>query len=516
MQGTLATNLNHLVDNKTIELNGIVRLVKYGVNTIKNHRLVFVAEVGTDDVIKGTPRIGEPVNIDNPAAASSNSTPSASASTSAPTTAPMSSNTPSSSFKPSSSTIPATSSNASSATFNSSTCQPISSLSPYKDRNIINARVTSKTEVKKWTNERGEGRLFSVSLLDASGEIRLTCFNDSVDQYFDLLQIGKVYEFSNFQVKIAKRQYGSIQNDYEISVDSNTTIKAVLEDVSEIPKIMYSFVPISKIAESKKDDILDVIGVIKECAELSQITVKSTQKQLTKRDVTLIDTSSASVRLTLWGKQAEDFTEEEAASNPVIAIKGVRVNEYQGKTLSSMGTSQITFNPDISEAHSLRGWFDSLGGKVESVVNVSSSTSTNNNNSVNRDERKYLSQVKDEALGQHEKPDYFSTVASVSYIKSENGTISYMACLTEGCNKKVIEEGPNQYRCERCQKVFDRCDHRYIMSIQIADPTGAIWVQAFNETGIQILEKSAEEMYHLKMNVTIFLSNCLFTNSILE
>lgn len=513
MQGTLATNLNNLVDNKIIELNSIVRLVKYGVNSIKNHRLVFVAEIGTEDVVKGMGRVGEPTNIDNPTVVSTGSasntstaTPSAyNNTTSAPVSNPANSySAPSNNagFKPSSSTV---NSNANTNNSAASSSQPISSLSPYKDRSVIKARVTSKTEVKKWTNDRGEGRLFSVSLLDSSGEIRLTCFNDSVDQYFDLLQVGKVYEFANFQVKIAKRQYGSIQNDYEIAVDSNTTIKAVLDEIIEIPEVLYSFVPISKMVDNKKDDIVDVIGIVKECGELSEITVKSTQKQLTKRDLTLVDTSSASIRLTLWGKQAQEFTEQEAASKPVIAIKGVKVNEYQGKTLSSLGSSQITFNPDMPEAHTLRGWFDSKGGEVEAALNVSSASANSanaSNNSVNRDERKFLSQVKDESLGQHDKPDYFNTVASVSFVKSENGNISYMACPTEGCNKKVIEEGPNQYRCEKCQKVFDRCDHRYIMTVQISDSTGALWVQAFNETGHQLLDKSAEEMYQLKMNVS--------------
>ena len=497
MQGVLATELNHLVESKVVELNSIIRLSKFVVNSIKNHRLIWVTEIVTSDVIKGTSRIGEPLNIDSATNNGSSNAPVNSA-FSAPAAKPVyTSNTvanapaSNSGFKPSSST----------PSHSNPAIQLISALSPYKDRNTINARVTTKTEVKKWINERGEGRLFSVNLLDSSGEIRLTCFNDAVDQYFDLLQVGKVYEFSNFQVKIAKRKFG-VDSDYELSVDSNTTIKAVLEEVSEIPKVHYSFIPISKILEKQKDDVLDVIGIVKECGDLAEITVKSTQKQLIKRDLTLVDTSLASVRLTLWGKQAQDFNEQEASSNPVIAIKGVRVNEYQGKTLSTSGNSQITFNPDISEAHTLRGWFDSNGGKIETSLNVSSQASSNTpsvNN--NRDDRKFLSQVKNESLGQHDKPDYFSTVSSVSFIKSDNGSISYMACPTEGCNKKVIEEGPNQYRCEKCQKVFDRCDHRYIMSVQISDASGAIWVQAFNETGHQLLEKTAEEMYHLKMNV---------------
>lgn len=508
MQGVLATELNHLVDSKVIELNSVVRLVKFVVNSIKNHRLIWVTEIGTADVIKGSSRIGEPLNIDTAGTSGTSGASGSSTTATAPSTLASASSAPvakpaynpstnapanNSGFKPSSST-PA---------YSNPAIQLISALSPYKDRNTINARVTTKTEVKKWTNERGEGRLFSVNLLDSSGEIRLTCFNDAVDQYFDLLQVGKVYEFANFQVKIAKRKFG-VECDYELSVDSNTTIKAVLEDIAEIPKVHYAFVQISKIIDKQKDDVLDVIGIVKECGELTEITAKSTQKQLIKRDLTLVDTSSASIRLTLWGKQAQDFNEQEASSSPVIAIKGVRVNEYQGRTLSTSGNSQITFNPDISEAHTLRGWFDSQGGKVDTTLNVSSQAAASNSPSSNnnRDDRKFLSQVKDESLGQHDKPDYFSTIASVSYIKSENGSISYMACPTEGCNKKVIEEGPNQYRCEKCQKVFDRCDHRYILTVQVSDATGAIWVQAFNETGQQLLEKTAEEMYHLKMNVS--------------
>lgn len=488
IQGTLATNLNHLIESKTIEVNAIVRLVKYAVNNIKNHRLVFVGEIGLDDVVKVPGRIGEPSNIDN--SPSSTVTPAPSINASAPATfsatPTMTPTLSSTGVAKSVSSIPAS-------------IQPIAALSPYKDRSEIRARVTSKTDIKKWTNERGEGRLFSISLLDSSGEIRMAFFNDSVDQFFDLVQVGKVYDFANFQVKIAKRQFGAVQNDYELSADSNTTIKCVLEDAEDIPTIHYNFVPIANLASAKKDDIVDVIAVIKDAGEVSQITTKTTQKQLSKREMTVIDTSKASVRLTLWGKEAEEFN---APPSSVIAIKGARVNEYQGRTLSTMGTSLISYNPDISECHTLRGWFDSRGQDVSDVANVSSNSTAQSSSAYgSREDRKYLSQIKDENIGMGEKPDYFNVLATVTYIKSDTGNISYMACPTDGCNKKVIETGPSKYRCERCQKEFDRCDHRYIMTIQISDSTGAQWVQAFNETAAVLLQKSAEEMYHLKMNV---------------
>ena len=52
--------------------------------------------------------------------------------------------------------------------------------------------------------------------------------------------------------------------------------------------------------------------------------------QTSKRELTLVDRSNSSIRLTLWGKQAETY--EGDGSNPVIAFKGVRVSEFQGKT----------------------------------------------------------------------------------------------------------------------------------------------------------------------------------------
>lgn len=48
-----------------------------------------------------------------------------------------------------------------------------------------------------------------------------------------------------------------------------------------------------------------------------------------KRELTLVDRTNSSIRLTLWGKQAETY--EDDGSNPVIAFKGVKVGEFQGK-----------------------------------------------------------------------------------------------------------------------------------------------------------------------------------------
>lgn len=54
---------------------------------------------------------------------------------------------------------------------------------------IIKARVTNKSNIRTWANSRGEGKLFSIDLVDESGEIRLTGFKDMVDKFFDYIQV---------------------------------------------------------------------------------------------------------------------------------------------------------------------------------------------------------------------------------------------------------------------------------------------------------------------------------------
>jgi len=53
--------------------------------------------------------------------------------------------------------------------------------------------------------------------------------------------------------------------------------------------------------------------------------------------------------------QAEAF-EEHCKSNPVIAIKGAKVSDFGGRSLSILGSSVFNLNPDLPESHEVKGW----------------------------------------------------------------------------------------------------------------------------------------------------------------
>jgi replication factor A1 len=92
----------------------------------------------------------------------------------------------------------------------------------------IKARVSQKSEVKRWSNARGEGKLFSVTFLDESGQIKATGFNDAVDNLYDSLQEGKVYSVSRGKINIAKKQYNTTGHDYEIVFENSTEVEEVM------------------------------------------------------------------------------------------------------------------------------------------------------------------------------------------------------------------------------------------------------------------------------------------------
>ena len=115
---------------------------------------------------------------------------------------------------------------------------PIEAISPYSHKWTIKARCTSKSNIKTWHKRTGEGKLFSVNLLDDSGEIRATGFNEQCDMLYDVFQEGCVYYISSpCRVQIAKKQFTNLNNDYELTFERDTLVERVCQNIPRGPAL---------------------------------------------------------------------------------------------------------------------------------------------------------------------------------------------------------------------------------------------------------------------------------------
>ncbi|KAK4396864.1 Replication protein A DNA-binding subunit A [Sesamum angolense] len=402
---------------------------------------------------------------------------------------------------------------------------PIAALNPYQGRWAIKARVTAKGDLRRYNNARGDGKVFSFDLLDSDGgEIRATCFNAVVDRFYDTIEVGKVYVISKGSLKPAQKNFNHLKNEWEIFLETASSVDLCPDEDASIPRQQFSFRPISEIQNTESNSILDVIGVVV-TVNPSVPILRKNGMETQRRILNLKDQSGLSVELTLWGefcnREGQQLQEMVETGNfPILAIKAGKVNDFTGKSVSTISATQLFINPDCSEANSLRDWFEH-GGK--DIASHSISREVMPGGSKN-ETRKTMAQIKDEGLGRSDKPDWITVKATISFIKTDN--FCYTACpLMIGdrqCNKKVTKSGNSRWLCDRCTQEFEECDYRYLLQVQVQDHTGLTWVTAFQETGEEILGCSAKDLYLLKyetendVKFTEIIRNCLFTEFLLR
>jgi len=378
---------------------------------------------------------------------------------------------------------------------------PIASLTPYQNKWTIKARVTKKMDIKRWSNSRGEGHLFSMDLLDESGEIRATAFKAECDKFEPMVEVDKVYYISNCKLKPANKQYSSLNNDYELTFYEMTEMTPCNDEDTKIPRVTFNFVQLDQLKAEHKDQIVDVIGICRSAGEIATINSSRTGKEYVKRDLQIVDQSLVELQLTLWGKSAETFN---PTGNPVVAIKGCKVSDYSGVSLGALSSSLVQVNPDIQKCHELKGWYEQDG--CEASFKSMSERGSGGADGIpgSGSNIKTIGEVKSLQVGLNsDKGEYYSTVATSVMFQKDKAL--YQSCIQsgsdgKGCNKKVQDQGNGSYRCEKCNVDMDSFKWRLILSFSIADATDNQWVQTFHDQAEQILEISAQELGTMQTN----------------
>ncbi|KAF4675444.1 60S acidic ribosomal protein P1 [Perkinsus chesapeaki] len=419
---------------------------------------------------------------------------------------------------------------------------PISQLSVYSQKWTIKGRVSSKSDVRTFTNSRGEGQLFSIEIVDdQSAEIRATFFNSlfptsmycvyhelyliitannidrdnkykytkaskgssfieqAVTKFFPMIQQGRVYTFSKGQVKQANARFNPGAT-YELTFNDDAIIEESTDSV-EIPRIVYKISKIATIQDRNPDEFVDLCGIVTHCSPVSMVTIRNSGNERARRNFTIADDSGCSIEMTVWGDMAQNcgVDENRAQYHPVVMIKNARIGSYGGRSLSAVGNTRIEVDPDDSRAFEVKNWWmqTGQGGAVQALSTGGGGGGGNAPVSVievmRMDNNLFLA-----LSGQSDVPN----ARPVNTHTLQRATVSQIF-KTGDRARNISQELGDTYADESSKSQQglgidghqnQQCMPRYIINLKLADMSGEVLVRAFDEQAQALLGVSAQEM----------------------
>ncbi|CCU82334.1 replication protein A DNA-binding subunit [Blumeria hordei DH14] len=369
---------------------------------------------------------------------------------------------------------------------------PISDLTPKVYNWKIKARVTKKMESQNWNTSKSRGKCFSVYLLDESGEIKATGYNDQCDQFYDSFQEGAVYHiYSPCKIQLAKKQYSTLPNDYELFFDRDTIVE-IAEDQEAVPQIRYEFTSISDLQYVELDSLVDVIGILKDIPDCTQTTVRKTGRPCDKRELSIYDESNETIRLTIWGSTALSFS---AKPDSIVAFKRCKVGEYGGRSLSLLSSGSLKVDPDIPEAHKLKSWLTPNTRWDQPVLNTPVLSAGLESSRWN--DAREIPQARERDFGMPDSSEHGPIKATIVHINQENS--AYPACRSDGCYKKLSDMGDGSWYCEKCDYSHSRPEYRFCLCLKVHNSKkGFFWLSCSDDVGRLILGIDANKIVRLR------------------
>ena len=252
----------------------------------------------------------------------------------------------------------ATTSNASSVTENS--VNIINDITPIAKLNVmtrnwkIEARVIAKFPVKYWKNKTNEGKLFNITVMDKSGEIRIVGFNEMVETFYEKVEEDSIYFISNGQIRLANKLYNTTKHECEIFVNDKTELEKCENPMNSVPVMKYDLKKIKEVKNCEENSIIDTIAMCTFVENLEEFTAKSTGRHLKKKEITLQD-ETGSIKFTVWNERAE----EEFEKGTILLITNAKISEFmKEKNLTTTANTNIKRNPKVNESKLLKQIFE--------------------------------------------------------------------------------------------------------------------------------------------------------------
>ena len=206
---------------------------------------------------------------------------------------------------------------------------------------------------------------------------------------------------------------------------------------------------------------IDVIGVILDVGPSSSINLRD-GKVKEKRSITIGDETNVCIGVTLWGSVAEAHPYR---VGQVIALKGCRVSEFNGKSLNASSHAEDIFMGLRHErAQELTRWtanstINNLRSDMRSIGEPA--VGEKNSKTPTFLIKQLQEHVENDSEVMRGKPLYANVHCDLTWVFVPENTdrqMFYQAC--ESCKKKVMPDSAG-FSCESCDRVFKKAVPTY-------------------------------------------------------
>jgi replication factor A1 len=231
----------------------------------------------------------------------------------------------------------------------------IEDLIPDTKANLI-ARIIRIPTPRTYEKDGKEGKVTSLELKDATGEISYTLWNKSVDLIDDLeLDAGD-------SVKILGAQVRERNGELSLTHWDGRIIKGDFD----VPEFSQEFTKIGDITEQSN---IAIKGVISKLQDIRTFTRKSDGSEGKLRNFDVTD-DTGSIRTTIWGNDTDILL----TKGDIVKIIGAdaRFDDYtdSGYSLNTNFNTQISINPEnLSDEE--KDIFDEIKQKVSQITRLS-------------------------------------------------------------------------------------------------------------------------------------------------
>lgn len=414
---------------------------------------------------------------------------------------------------------------------------PIKELTTWTPRWVILGRVLDKGPINSFKRHDGAAsKVGSVDIMDQDGDsIRAKFWGDAADKWISFLEQGKVYSFSGGRVQVANKRFNNLNHSYELTFDVDAKITAVnpsdTADISgqSIPYLRkFNFTTLRDVHNSPRElpFLVDLLVVLKWISPtVEHFTSRTTQDAGVRCLAHVVDDTGFQMALTLFGEHAEQQKDGASGSGlqpgAILAIQNVQIREFRGRNGSTLRSTHIVVNPDISEAEPLRAWLHSCDIHSETfkmlsegpTMTATSSMGTRGSDSQTGDNvvlkdvvaaLQGMSAVTTTTpIGQADPTSELFVVAPVEPTKllyvNRTGevTLFYPACPK--CNRKVSRfDDVGAFRCEACGIEREEPNYRFMFAMHLVDSSGGRFTaRTFHDAGAVIVGSDAQKLAQL-------------------